>query len=100
MVVPLYDENPFTQPVKPLVTWSLIAANLAVFFYEVGATQVGFDRLIDTYSLTPAALSGDMPTRGWMPAFGTLVTYQFFHADIMHLLGNMIFLWVFGDDIE
>src|SRR5262245_3317117 len=100
MVVPLYDDNPFTQSVKPLVTWCLIAANLGVFFYEVGATQAGFDRLIDTYSLTPAALSGDMPTRGWMPAFATLVTYQFFHAGLMHLLGNMIFLWVFGDDIE
>jgi membrane associated rhomboid family serine protease len=100
MVVPLYDDNPFTQPVKPLVTWCLIAANLGVFFYEAGATQAGFDRLIDTYSLTPAILSGDMPARGWIPALATLVTYQFFHADIMHLLGNMIFLWVFGDDIE
>jgi rhomboid family protein len=100
MVVPLYDDNPFTQPVKPIVSWCLIAANLGVFFYEVGATQAGLDRLIDTYSLTPAALIGDMPTRGWVPAFATLVTYQFFHADIMHLLGNMIFLWVFGDDIE
>ena len=100
MVVPLYDDNPFTQPVKPIVTWCLIVANLAVFFYEVGASQSGLDRLIDTYSLTPAALSGDMPARGWVPATATLVTYQFFHSDLMHLLGNMIFLWVFGDDIE
>src|SRR5262245_47603972 len=100
MVVPLYDDNPFTQPVKPIVTWCLIAANLAVFFYETGATQAGLDRIIDTYSLTPAALSGDMPKRGWVPAYATLVTYQFLHADVMHLLGNMIFLWVFGDDIE
>jgi membrane associated rhomboid family serine protease len=35
-----------------------------------------------------------------VPAWATLVTYQFFHADIAHLLGNMVFLWVFGDDIE
>jgi membrane associated rhomboid family serine protease len=35
-----------------------------------------------------------------VPAFVTLATYQFFHADIVHLLGNMIFLWVFGDDVE
>ena len=41
-----------------------------------------------------------MSARGWVPAFVTLVTYQFFHADIGHFLGNMIFLWVFGDDIE
>jgi membrane associated rhomboid family serine protease len=100
MVVPIYDDNPFTQPVKPVVTWCLIAANLAIFFYEAGASQLALDRMIDTFSLTPGALIGDMPARGWVPAFATLVTYQFFHADIPHLVGNMIFLWVFGDDIE
>jgi membrane associated rhomboid family serine protease len=100
MVMPLYDDNPFTQPIKPIVTWCLIALNLGVFFYEAGATEVGLDRMIDTFSLTPASLSGDMSARGWIPAFATLITYQFFHADLAHVLGNMIFLWVFGDDIE
>ena len=56
--------------------------------------------MIDVFSLTPAALTGEMSARGWVPAIVTLLTYQFFHADIMHVLGNMIFLWVFGDDIE
>ncbi len=100
MVMPLYDDNPFTQPIKPLVTWCLIALNLGIFFYEAGASQLALERTIDTFSLTPAALVGDMPARGWVPAFATAITYQFFHADIGHLLGNMIFLWVFGDDIE
>ena len=100
MVVPIYDDNPFTQPVKPVVTWGLIAANVLVFLYEASATQAGLDRMIDTFSLTPAALSGDMLARGRLTPIATLVTYQFFHADIWHLLGNMIFLWVFGDDIE
>src|SRR5215470_17193511 len=98
MVVPIYDDNPFVQPVKPVVTWCLIAANLAIFFYETGASQLAFDRLIDTFSLTPAAFIGEIGARGW--AFVTLATYQFFHADIAHLLGNMVFLWVFGDDVE
>jgi membrane associated rhomboid family serine protease len=100
MVVPIYDDNPFTQPVKPVVTWCLIALNLAVFLYESAASEVGLDRMIDTFSLTPAAMIGDIGARGWVPAVLTLLTYQFFHADIMHLLGNMLFLWVFGDDIE
>ncbi len=100
MVMPLYDDNPFTQAVKPVVTWCLIAANLAVYFYEAGAAQVALERMIDTFSLTPAALMGDMPARGWVPAWATTVTYLFFHADLAHILGNMIFLWVFGDDIE
>ena len=100
MVVPIYDDNPFTQPVKPIVTWSLIAANILVFIHEAVAPQAGLDRMIDTYSLTPAALSGDIGSRGVLPSYATLITYQFFHADIGHLFGNMIFLWVFGDDIE
>ena len=100
MVVPIYDDNPFGPPVKPVVTWCLIAVNLAVFLYEAGASQIALDRVIDTFSLTPAALIGDISARGWVPALATLVTYQFFHADIAHLVGNMVFLWVFGDDIE
>jgi membrane associated rhomboid family serine protease len=100
MVMPLYDDNPFTAAVKPLVTWCLIALNLGIFFYEVGASQLALERMIDTFSVTPAALMGDMPARGWVPPFATLVTYQFFHADLGHILANMIFLWVFGDDIE
>ena len=100
MVVPLYDDNPFAAPVKPVVTWCLIAANLAVFFYEAGASQLALDRMIDTFSLTPAAFVGEIEPLGWVPALATVFTYQFFHADIAHLLGNMVFLWVFGDDVE
>jgi membrane associated rhomboid family serine protease len=100
MVMPIYDDNPFTQPVKPVVTWCLIALNVILYLYEAGASELALDRLIDTFSLTPAALLGDMPARGWVPPWATLVTYQFFHADIGHIVGNMIFLWVFGDDIE
>jgi membrane associated rhomboid family serine protease len=100
MVVPIYDDNPFSAAVKPVVTWGLIAANVIVFIYEAGATQLALDHLVSTYSLTPAALSGEQHARGWLPVLSTLVTYQFFHADIMHLFGNMIFLWVFGDDVE
>jgi membrane associated rhomboid family serine protease len=99
MVIPIYDDNPFTQPVKPVVSWLLIATNLAVFFYEVEASQEGLDRLINAFSLTPAALSGNAPAAG-IPPLLTLITYQFFHADLGHLFGNMIFLWVFGDDVE
>jgi membrane associated rhomboid family serine protease len=100
MVMPIYDDNPFTQPVKPFVTWCLIAANIGVFFYEAGATETGLNRMIESFSLVPAALSGKTSVPGPVSPFLTLFTYQFFHADLGHLLGNMIFLWVFGDDIE
>ena len=100
MVVPIYDDNPFSPPVKPVVTWGLIAVNLAILLYEMGASQLALDRIIDSFSLTPAAFIGDIGARGWVPAFLTIITYQFFHADLTHVVGNMIFLWVFGDDIE
>jgi membrane associated rhomboid family serine protease len=100
MVVPIYDDNPFAPPVKPVVTWCLIAANLAIYFYEVTASQLALDRMLDTFSLTPAAFTGEIEARGWLPAWATVITYQFFHADIAHIVGNMVFLWVFGDDIE
>ncbi len=100
MVVPIYDDNPFSPPVKPVVTWGLIAVNLAILLYEMGASQLALDRIIDSFSLTPAAFIGDIGARGWVPAFLTIITYQFFHADLTHVVGNMIFLWVFGDDVE
>ena len=100
MVLPIYDDNPFSPPVKPVVTWGLIAVNLAILLYEVGASQLALDRIIDSFSLTPAAFIGDIGARGWVPAFLTIITYQFFHADLTHVVGNMIFLWVFGDDVE
>ncbi len=100
MVLPIYDDNPFSPPVKPVVTWGLIAVNLAILLYEMGASQLALDRIVDSFSLTPAAFIGDIGARGWVPAFLTIITYQFFHADLTHVVGNMIFLWVFGDDIE
>ena len=101
VMTPIYDDNPFTQPMKPIVTWCLIAANLAVFFYEAAAPQAGLDRMIDTFSLTPAALRGEIAPRGSLAAIGNA-----HHLSVLPCrssaisLGNMIFLWVFGDDIE
>ena len=89
MVVPIYDDNPFGPPVKPVVTWALIAVNLLIYFYEMGASQLALDRMIDGLSLTPAALMGDVGARTWVPALVTLGTYQFLHADIAHVLGNI-----------
>jgi membrane associated rhomboid family serine protease len=100
MVMPLWDENPFTKPVKPLVTWLIIAANIVVFFIEVAADEEKTSALIKTYALTPIALTQPTSFFASLPADLTLATYMFLHADILHLLSNMIFLFVFGDDVE
>jgi membrane associated rhomboid family serine protease len=96
MVLPLYDDNPFRLPVKPIVTWLLILANVLVFLVELGASDTETQAIATAFGVTPAALLG-----GTVPApVLTLVTYMFIHADLAHIFGNMIFLWVFGDDVE
>lgn len=99
MVMPLWDENPFNKPVKPWVTWGIIALNVVVFIVEVsyGPNEESF---LKTYALTPLALVHPNSVISMFPVDLTLFTYMFLHADIFHLLGNMIFLFVFGDDIE
>ncbi len=98
MVLPLYDDNPLRLPHRPVVTWMLILSNVVIYLGE--ASNLDPQGLINHLGLTPAAISGDKDVGGVLPPLLTLFTYQFLHADWMHLLGNMIFLWVFGDDIE
>jgi membrane associated rhomboid family serine protease len=95
MVFPLYDDNPLKLPVKPIVTWLLILANLLVFLVEIGGSDAEAQAIANAFGVTPAALVGSTPA----PVL-TLLTYMFIHADIMHIFGNMIFLFVFGDDVE
>jgi membrane associated rhomboid family serine protease len=99
MVFPLYDDNPFKLPVKPVVTWSLIAVNFMVFLVEVLVSDPATEAMVQDFGVTPAVLVGVAPSPGGVPAI-TLLTYMFLHANLMHILGNMIFLEVFGDDIE
>src|SRR4051812_30152949 len=98
MVLPLYDDNPFQLPHRPIVTWVMIGLNFIVFLVELSATDSDFIAL--AYGVVPAALGGEVTVPGGLSPVLTLITYQFLHADFMHILGNMIFLWVFGDDIE
>lgn len=102
MVMPLWDESPLKFPKLPFVTWSLIVANVLVFLGQLlmqlkGGDPMAQDRL---FALTPANITGTPVISTPVPPYLTLITYQFLHANIWHLLGNMIFLWVFGDDIE
>lgn len=99
MVMPLYDDNPFRLPHRPIVTWSLIGVNLLVFLAEIGATG-NPGEMVYHFGLTPAALFGEVGIPGALTPTLTLSSYMFLHADVVHLLGNMIFLWVFGDNVE
>ncbi len=104
MFIPLRDDNTLKSIPFQYVTVSLIALNVLVFVFEVS----GLDQsAVATFGFTPKLLLGGGPVTGPLPTDGTsiaegatLLTYMFFHADIFHLLGNMIFLWVFGDNVE
>jgi membrane associated rhomboid family serine protease len=95
MVFPLYDDNPFKLPVRPVVTWLLILANVLVFLVEIGGSDAEAQAIANAFGVTPAALLASTPA----PVL-TLLTYMFIHANISHVFGNMIFLFVFGDDVE
>ncbi len=104
MFVPLHDENSLKAIRFQWVTIILIAINIVVYFFESARLDevaiAGFaiipKELFDT-SLLPIATETVGPA---LPERLTLLTYMFFHGDILHLAGNMLFLWVFGDNVE
>ncbi len=102
--VPLSDDNPLRSIPFQWVTVALIALNCVAFILQVSP---GGDAAIASFGLTPAELFGGSggglggaSSELQVPEGLTLVTYQFLHGDILHLLSNMIFLWVFGDNVE
>jgi membrane associated rhomboid family serine protease len=99
MVMPLWDHSPFKWPKPPYVMWALIIVNFTVFFVEAGFWPDQMDQLDQLAGLVPAALTGSTAAGG-LPAPLTLITCMFVHGNFMHVFGNMIFLFVFGDDIE
>ncbi len=100
MVFPLYDDNPLKLPVPPLATWGLIALNVLIFVIQVSADSATEHAMVAAYGATPAALIREVHPTGALPPELTLVTSMFLHGGWDHLLGNMIYLFVFGDDIE
>jgi membrane associated rhomboid family serine protease len=104
--VPIYDDNPLRTIRWPLTTILLIAVNVVVFLFELTPTG---QQVAASFAVVPKELLGVGALGG--PAFGpldrlavpeglTLVTYMFLHGDIVHLTSNMLFLWVFGDNVE
>jgi len=94
-VIPIRDENP-TRSI-PWVTLVFIAANIAVFIYENTLSASGLDALWGTWSIVPARLLADP----FSPReLATVFTSMFMHAGWIHLIGNMLYLWIFGNNIE
>ncbi len=122
-MLPLRDDNPTAR--FPVLTVLLIVLNVLVFAYQstrpvadlpqgeltgdqVQAFNDSRDGLVCEFGMLPdRVLDGDVPVNDVCTArnleqarFTGVVTHQFVHADLLHLLGNMLFLWVFGNNVE
>ena len=91
-VIPLKDENPSKR--FPVVTVTLIAINLAAFIYMLSLGK-GAEQLVYRMGVVPRNI-----VSVGLPAYPTLFTSMFLHGGWAHILGNMLYLWIFGDNIE
>ena len=90
---PLRDRLP--SRTTPFVTWLLIAANVLAFLYELAMVEAAGDRFIFAWGLVPARFAADPAGEAL-----TVVTSMFLHGGWLHLGGNLLFLWIFGDNVE
>ena len=106
MFVPLWDLNPLENVRFQWVTIGLIVVNTLVFAaFQMGLIYPVSTQALASFAVVPAELLGQTaitpsPDAIVLPERLTLLTYMFLHGNILHLLGNMIFLWVFGDNVE
>ena len=99
MLIPLKDNNPSRS--YPVVNITLLFANVVVFLYQLALPPYDQKLFILSNATIPARipafLDGHM---GFEAAFLPLITSMFLHSGFLHLAGNMLFLWIFGDNVE
>ena len=92
-MLPLRDHLPTRT--FPFVNYAIIAANVAVFVLQLPALEAGAAELLEKWYLTPRDLISDP-----VDAIPTIFTSMFMHGSLGHIGGNMLFLWIFGDNVE
>jgi len=103
MFIPIHDANALKHIKVQYVTIGLIVTNVIVFFLSVMGSEAEIQATVMGYGYIPAVAFDYAvlpPEYSLVPAPATYVTYAFLHGDIFHLGGNMLFLWVFGDNVE
>ncbi len=101
--LPLGDDVRRVVIAQPWVNWGLILACVLTLFLQAQLTPLEMTRLAYGLGMIPANVTGNAvlpPDLYVLPAPATLVSYTFLHGSVMHLIGNMLYLWVFGDNVE
>ncbi len=102
-MVPISDENPVQ--ITPYITYGLIIANILVFLYELTlSSPMELTVFFRTWAVVPEQLTESFFGGRSIPfdiyEWSTLFTSQFIHAGFLHLAGNMLYLWIFGNNVE
>jgi len=100
-MIPLRDDNPTS--ITPYVTYAVIAAAVLAFLWQVSLGEKGFEAAVVALGVIPATLLGGEslpPALYVVPPAATLFTSMFLHGGFLHLAGNMLYLWIFGNNVE
>ena len=100
-MIPLKDDNPTSN--KPIITYFLIGACIVIFLIQLTSQSYKSGQLFYSYGLIPSVLMGhnQLPLDLYaVPAYLTIFTSMFMHGGFMHLIGNMLYMWIFADNIE
>jgi membrane associated rhomboid family serine protease len=100
-MIPLKDDSASAS--RPYVTYSLIALCSTVFLWQRALDETAARHAVVGLGAIPAVLLTDArlaPDFVWIPRYATPLTSMFLHAGWFHLLGNMLFLWIFGNNVE
>ena len=100
-MVPLRDDIP--TRITPVVTYALIVANILVFLHELTLPPPLLQQFFQTWAVVPRELTlsfQEAALASPVPEWTTLITSQFLHGGFTHIAGNMLFLWIFGNNVE
>ena len=100
-MIPLKDDNPTFR--KPIVTYFIIGLCILIFLIQLSTETYKTGELFYSYGLIPSVLMGNnqLPLDLYaIPSWLTIFTSMFMHGGFMHLAGNMLYMWIFSDNIE
>lgn len=100
-MVPIKDDNPIS--ITPFITYALIIVNVLVFIYELSLTPPELASFFEQYSVIPQQITRTLEGYAVVqqfPEIFTLFTSQFLHGSWLHIGFNMLFLWIFGNNVE